>query len=113
VEACEFRDAFPRFEGVHAKVIGVSPDSVKSHQKFKAKYDLPFILLADTDHAIADAYGVWVEKQMFGRHYFGNARTTFVIDGSGRIVRIFRNVKPEGHAEEVAQALQTSQPGSK
>jgi peroxiredoxin Q/BCP len=86
-------------------VIGLSPDSVKSHQRFKAKHDLPFTLLADTDHAIAERYGVWVEKSMFGRRYMGNARTTFIIDGTGRIARIFRDVKPEGHAEEVARAL--------
>ena len=87
-------------------MIGVSPDSVKSHQKFKQAYDLPFTLVADTDHAIADAYGVWVEKSMFGRRYFGNARTTFVIDPNGRIAAVFRNVKAEGHAAEVAQALE-------
>jgi peroxiredoxin Q/BCP len=79
---------------------------VKAHQKFKKAYDLPFTLVADTDHAIADSYGVWVEKSMFGRRYFGNARTTFIIDGKGRIARIFQNVKPEGHAEDVARALE-------
>ena len=84
----------------------MSPDSVKSHQKFKTAYDLPFTLVADTDHAIAEAYGVWVEKSMFGRRYWGNARTTFIIDGKGRIAKIFRNVKPEGHGEEVADALE-------
>ena len=84
----------------------MSPDSVKSHQKFRAKHRLPFTLLADTDHAIADAYGVWVEKSMFGRRYFGNARTTFVIDSNGRIAKIFRDVKPEGHAAEVVQLLE-------
>jgi thioredoxin-dependent peroxiredoxin len=86
-------------------VIGVSPDSVASHRKFKAAYDLPFTLLADTDHAIAERYGVWVEKQMYGRKFWGVARTTFVIDDSGRIARIFRNVKPEGHAEDVVAAV--------
>jgi peroxiredoxin Q/BCP len=84
----------------------VSPDSVKSHQKFKKAYDLPFTLVADTDHSIAEAYGVWVEKTMFGRRYFGNARTTFIIDRNGRIAAIFRNVKAEGHAEQVARALE-------
>jgi peroxiredoxin Q/BCP len=79
---------------------------VNAHQKFKKAYDLPFTLVADTDHAIADSYGVWVEKSMFGRRYFGNARTTFIIDGKGRIARIFQNVKPEGHAEDVARALE-------
>jgi peroxiredoxin Q/BCP len=79
---------------------------VKSHQKFKRAYDLPFTLVADTDHAIADAYGVWVEKSMFGRRYFGNERTTFVIDRKGRIAKIFRTVKSEGHAEQVARAVE-------
>jgi len=105
VEACEFRDALPRFEGLDATVLGVSPDSVKSHQKFKKKFNLPFALIADPDHSIAESYGVWGEKMMFGRKYMGVLRTTFVIGGDGRIARIFRSVKPEGHAEEVARAL--------
>jgi peroxiredoxin Q/BCP len=87
-------------------VIGVSPDTVKAHQKFKKANDLPFTLVSDTDHAIAEAYGVWVEKSMFGRRYFGNARTTFIIDKQGRIVRIFPNVKVEGHAEKVASVVE-------
>jgi len=78
---------------------------VRKHQNFKKKYELPFTLVADTDHAIADAYGVWGEKMMFGRKYMGVLRTTFLIDKDGRIARIFRNVKPEGHAAEVAEAL--------
>jgi peroxiredoxin Q/BCP len=86
-------------------VLGVSPDSVKSHQRFKKKYQLPFTLIADPDHAIAEQYGVWVEKSMFGRKYWGNARTTFVIAPDGRITKIFRAVKPEGHAEEVASVV--------
>ena len=108
VEACEFRDSLPRFENLDAVVLGVSPDSVKKHQKFKTKYNLPFTLLADPDHAIAESYGVWGEKMMFGRKYMGVLRTTFVIDGEGRIAKIFRNVKPEGHAQEVEQALAES-----
>ena len=108
VEACEFRDSLPRFENLDAVVLGVSPDSVKRHQKFKTKYNLPFTLLADPDHAIAESYGVWGEKMMFGRKYMGVLRTTFVIDGEGRIGKIFRNVKPEGHAQEVEQALAES-----
>jgi peroxiredoxin Q/BCP len=91
-------------------VIGVSPDSVKSHQKFKKKYQLPFTLLADSDHVIADAYGVWGEKTNFGRKYMGVLRTTFVIGPDGRIEKIFRGVKPEGHASEVAEALAHSAP---
>ena len=91
-------------------MIGVSPDSVKSHQKFKKKYEIPFTLVADTDHAIAEAYGVWGEKMMFGRKYMGILRSTFLIDKDGRISTIFRGVKPEGHAEAVALVLaQTAQ----
>ena len=105
IQACGLRDAFPRFEGVDAVVLGVSPDDVKSHQKFKQKFDLPFTLLADTDHAIAEAYGVWQEKSMFGNTYMGNARTTFVIDRMGRIARVFEKVKPEQHTEQVLEAL--------
>jgi len=105
VEACAFRDALPKFDGVAATIVGVSPDTVKSHQRFKAKYDLPFTLVADADHAIADSYGVWGEKQMFGRKYMGVVRTTFVVGPDGRITKIFRNVKPEGHAEEVAHVV--------
>ena len=86
-------------------MIGVSPDSVKKHQKFKKKYDLPFTLVADTDHSIAELYGVWGEKSMFGRKYMGVLRTTFIIDKDGRIAKVFENVKPEGHATEVAAAL--------
>ena len=108
VEACEFRDSLPKFENLDAVVLGVSPDSVKKHQKFKTKYNLPFTLLADPDHAIAESYGVWGEKMMFGRKYMGVLRTTFVIDGEGRIAKIFRNVKPEGHAQEVEQAVAES-----
>jgi peroxiredoxin Q/BCP len=101
----EFRDAFSRFEGLDATIVGVSPDSVRKHQNFKKKYDLPFTLVVDADHAIAESYGVWGEKTMFGRKYMGILRTTFLIDAKGRIAKVFRNVKPEGHAAEVAEAL--------
>ncbi len=104
-EACGFRDAFPRFKKSKAVILGVSPDSVKSHQKFKAKYDLPFTLLADPEHEVAEKYGVWKQKSMYGRTYMGIERTTFVLDPSGRIAKIFHKVKPAGHAEEVAAAL--------
>jgi peroxiredoxin Q/BCP len=104
-EACEFRDLFPRFATTGATVLGVSPDGVKSHAKFKAKYALPFTLLADTEHAVADAYGVWKEKSMYGRKYMGVERTTFVIDADGRVARVFEKVKPAGHADEVARAV--------
>jgi thioredoxin-dependent peroxiredoxin len=105
IESCEFRDLMPRFQGVKAEVLGVSPDDVKSHVKFRKKFDLPYRLLADVEHRVADAYGVWQEKSMFGHKYMGNARTTFVIDKDGRIARVFEKVKPEGHAAEVAQTV--------
>lgn len=86
--------------------MGVSPDSVESHQKFKKKFDLPFTLLADEDHAIAEAYGVWQEKSMFGNKYWGNVRTTFIIDAKGRIAKVFEKVQPDAHAAEVAEAIE-------
>jgi thioredoxin-dependent peroxiredoxin len=86
-------------------VVGVSPDTVKSHVKFKQKYELPFTLVADTDHAVAERYGVWAEKSMYGRKYWGVVRSTFLIDAQGRIARIFAKVKPEGHAADVAEAV--------
>ncbi len=101
VEACELRDAFPRFKKSDAVILGVSPDDVKSHQKFKRKFELPFTLLADTDHAIAERYGVWVEKSMYGKQYWGIQRATFIIDADGTVAKIFPKVKPEGHAAEV------------
>ena len=104
-EACEFRDLFPRFEQGKAVILGVSPDSVKSHAKFKAKYELPFTLLADTDKVMVQAYDVWKEKSMYGKKYMGVERTTFVIDAQGRIAKVFEKVKPEGHAAEVQSAL--------
>lgn len=87
-------------------VIGVSGDSVRKHANFKAKYNLPFTLLADTDHAICEAYGVWKEKSMFGKKYMGIDRTTFVIDPEGRIARVFAKVQLAGHADEVASAVE-------
>jgi peroxiredoxin Q/BCP len=101
VEACELRDAFPRFSKTNAVILGVSPDGVVSHQKFKKKFELPFTLLADTDHAIAEAYGVWVEKSMYGKKYMGVQRATFVIDKKGSVAKVYPKVKPEGHAAEV------------
>ena len=99
------RDAFPRFEGLDAVVLGVSPDSPKSHTKFKQKYNLPYTLIADQDHAIAEAYGVWGEKMNYGRKYMGVLRTTYIIDPDGRVARVFEKVKPENHGDEVAEAL--------
>ncbi len=104
-EACEFRDSLPRIEEHDAVVLGVSPDPVDSHRKFKQKYDLNFPLLADTDHEVAEAYDVWKEKSMFGNKYWGVERSTFVIDEEGRILRAMRNVKPKGHAERVLAEL--------
>lgn len=105
VEACEFRDALPRFDGVDAVVLGISPDSVASHQKFRDKNDLNFRLLADESREVAEAYGVWKEKSMYGRKYFGIERSTFLIDEKGVIRREWRKVKAKGHAEEVAEAV--------
>lgn len=104
-EACEFRDLMPRFTNGSAVILGISPDSVKSHQKFKAKYELPFTLLADTEKTVAEAYGVWKEKSMYGKKYMGVERTTFVIDAKGVLRQVFEKVKPAGHAEEVAGAI--------
>jgi peroxiredoxin Q/BCP len=104
-EACEFRDRLPEIEGRDATVLGVSPDDAGSHRKFRDKYDLPFTLLADTDHAVAEAYGVWGEKKRYGRTYEGIFRTTFLIDGDGKVERVFEKVKPEGHADEVLSAI--------
>ena len=87
-------------------ILGVSPDPPAKHRKFKAKYELPFTLIADTDHRVAEAYGVWVEKNMMGRKYMGIARTTFVIDRVGRIAKVFEKVNPLGHAKEVAEAIE-------
>lgn len=106
-EACGFRDSWKDVQRTGAVVLGVSPDGVVSHQKFKHKYDLPFPLLADTDHRVAEAYGAWGEKSMYGRRYQGILRTTFVIDGEGRIAHVFEKVKPDGHAAEVLATLRS------
>ena len=104
-EACEFRDSWKAVEQAGAVVLGVSPDTVASHLKFKKKYSLPFPLLADTDHRVAEAYGAWGEKSMYGRKYHGILRTTFIIDERERIAKVFERVKPRGHAAEVLAAL--------
>jgi peroxiredoxin Q/BCP len=106
-EACGFRDSWQDVQRTGAVVLGVSPDDVASHRKFKRKYDLPFRLLADTGHRVAEAYGAWGEKSMYGRRYMGILRTTFVIDGEGRIVHVFEKVKPDGHAGEVLAVLRS------
>jgi peroxiredoxin Q/BCP len=104
-EACEFRDLFPKFWKGKAVILGISPDSVKSHQKFKTKYELPFTLVADEEKVALQAYDIWKEKSMYGRKYMGVERTTFVIDPEGRIAKVFEKVKPAGHAEEVMESI--------
>ena len=104
-EACSFRDSFAQFRKQGIEVIGVSTDSEASHKKFTAKYKLPFTLLADTDHSIADAYGVYGEKKFMGRTYMGVKRMTFLIDEKGKVRKVFEKVKPEEHAQEVLEAF--------
>ncbi len=104
-QACGIRDAWGEFERAGAVVVGVSPDGEASHAKFKEKYDLPFTLLADTDHEVADAYGVWGEKTYAGKTYMGVHRSTFVIDADGNVARVFHDVKPAEHADQVLDAL--------
>ena len=106
-EACEFRDAFPRFSQTDARIIGVSPDSVESHRKFKAKYNLPFELLADEKHSLADAFGVWKEKSMYGRKFMGIERTTVLVDEKGAIRGLWPKVKIDGHVGEVLAAAKS------
>ena len=105
VEACSFRDDHAAFKKKGAVVIGVSPDSAKSHAKFVEKFTLPFTLLSDTDHKIAEAYGVWVEKSMYGRKYMGVERSTFVIDEKGKLSSVYRKVKPAEHTVDVLAGL--------
>ena len=105
-EACAFRDAFADFKKREIKVLGVSVDSEASHKKFAAKYKLPFTLLADPDHSIADAYGVYGEKKFMGRTYLGVKRMTFLIDEKGKVKKVFEKVKPEEHAKDVLEAFQ-------
>lgn len=104
-EACAFRDDRPKFTKENTTIVGVSPDTSIAQAKFKEKFDLPFTLLADTDHKAAEAYGVWKEKSMYGKTYMGIQRTTFLIDEDGIIKRIFPKVKVEGHAAEVLAAI--------
>lgn len=104
-EACEFRDMYRKITEQDAVVLGVSPDSPESHETFIAEHGLPYSLVADEDHAIAEAYGVWKEKSMYGKKFMGIERSTFVISPDGIITKIFRRVKPAGHAEEVLAAI--------
>ena len=105
-EACEFRDQSKKFTKADTVIVGVSPDKSVAQAKFKDKFDLPFTLLADVDHEVAEAFGAWVEKSMYGRKYMGIERSTFVIGKDGKIKKIFHKVKPDGHAEQVYEALQ-------
>jgi len=104
-QACEIRDEWSRFRERGAVVLGVSPDDEESHARFREKYSLPFTLLADPKHEVAEKYGVWVERNRFGRKSMGIERSTFVIDEKGDVARVLRRVKPEGHADRVLDAL--------
>jgi thioredoxin-dependent peroxiredoxin len=104
-QACGIRDVYGEFERAGAVVLGISPDDERSHVKFKAKYDLPFTLLADPDHEVAERYEVWKEKRYMGRTYMGVERSTFVIGEDGSLARVLRNVKPATHADEVLAVL--------
>ncbi|MCH2695047.1 MAG: thioredoxin-dependent thiol peroxidase [Acidobacteriia bacterium] len=104
-ESCDFRDVISRIKKKDTVVLGVSPDSVASHQKFKVKFSLPFPLISDEDHKIAIAYGTWQEKSMYGKKYMGIVRSTFVIDGNGLIFQVYEKVKVKGHVDAVLNTL--------
>jgi peroxiredoxin Q/BCP len=104
-QACGLRDAWPELERTDATVLGISPDSPRSHVKFREKYGLPFPLLSDEDHAVAEEYGVWVEKKFMGKKYMGIERSTFVVGSGGNVAKIMRRVKPAEHADQVLEAL--------
>lgn len=104
-EACDFRDAWESLQSQETVVLGVSTDSVSSHDKFAGKFELPFPLLSDTDHTVAEKYGVWVEKQQYGRTYMGLQRSTFLIDKAGRVAAVWPQVKVKGHVAAVAEKL--------
>jgi thioredoxin-dependent peroxiredoxin len=104
-EACEFRDAYDVFRDHGAEVLGVSPDDVASHGKFKTKYELPFTLLADPQHEVAEKFGVWGERKAYGKTYMGINRSTFIIDSEGNVVRAMLGIKPTGHAAQVLESL--------
>ncbi len=104
-EACSFRDGYAKFRKRKIEVLGVSTDDEKSHKKFAEKFDLPFRLLADPDKKIVTAYGVWGEKSMYGRKYMGTHRVTYVIDEKGKIEGVWPKVKPDGHADEILEAI--------
>lgn len=107
-QACGIRDAYAEFQQRGAVVLGVSPDSEASHLKFRNKYSLPFTLLADLDHDVAEDYGVWVEKNAYGQKKMGVERSTFIIDSEGNVAKVMRRVKPDTHADDVLAALPSS-----
>ncbi|WP_141434348.1 thioredoxin-dependent thiol peroxidase [Bacillus sp. 03113] len=104
-EACDFRDRHESFEGVNAVILGVSPDSITKHEKFIEKHGLPFLLLADVDHKVAEAYDVWKQKVNFGKQYMGIERSTFIIDKEGKLVKEYRKVKVKGHVDEALEFI--------
>ena len=104
-QACGIRDAWSEFQRAGAEVFGISADTQASHERFKSKYSLPFTLLADPDHHVAEEYGTWVEKKNYGKTYMGIERSTFVIDADGNVVKVMRRVKPDTHADDVLAAL--------
>lgn len=108
-QACAFRDASNQFSGLNAVILGCSGDSIVSHQKFAEKHGLPFHLLTDPDHALAETYGVWQEKKLYGKTHMGIVRTTFLIDPKGNIAAVWRRVKVDGHIEKVLEKLQEMQ----
>ena len=107
VEACAFRDDISAIKRLGAVVLGVSADNEKTHQKFTAKHDLNFPLLADVDHEVSEKFGAWQEKSMYGRKYWGIARITFIIDENGKIAKVYDKVKPAGHSAEVIEAIKS------
>ncbi len=104
-EACNFRDDYSAYVDAGITILGVSPDSLKSHKEFREKFNLPFSLLADEDHKVAEAFGVWGKKKFMGKEYMGVLRTTFIIDEKGRIAHVFEDVKPADHSKEILSLI--------
>ncbi len=111
VEACQFRDNFPKFKRSQTVVLGVSVDAVKKHAKFATKYELPFTLLSDEEKKVVELYGVWAKKKFMGREYMGILRTSFLINPEGKIAKVYEDVKPSGHAEEVLRDIKALSKG--